>query len=196
MGDGSSRTSEGSDLQNLIRRSQEGDTEAMAELRRATGGKFENEPKSDIPPMYRSAYPDPLSASCKSFGEIRASRKYSMELVDDFVDRICDADFLPPGAAMMLFVFMCTKHEPLVQNFPAAMRIKMMAVFKAWDESHHWVQANVLSNLRHRLFEEHHHVFVRAAFDRARKSDRLVEEAKRLVEEIDGKEEAEEETQK
>ena len=179
------------DLRSLITRSQNGDSRAIAELRRLTNGRFEGAPREDLPPMYRAAYANPLRSGV-SFGEIRAAREYDSAVVDDFVDHICNTDYLPPGAAMMLFVFMCTKHHAAMRQFGGALRMKMMAIFRAWDESHHWVQANVLDRLRHRLFEEHHHVFVRAAFARARKGDKLVEEAKRLAEEADGEKAKEE----
>ena len=134
-----------------------------------------NKVSRKIVPFSCGIYPDPLNEKKTTFDQLRSSREYSNDLVNDFVDKICNVEWLPPGAAMMLFVYMCTNHKSALQSFSEALRMKMMQIFNVWDESHPWVKANVLLRLRDRLYEDHHHKFCRAFVAKAREYDKIKE---------------------
>lgn len=180
---GTGETLDPKDFQELINKASLGDSAAADELRRISGGRFEGKPREDIPPMYRAAYADPLEGKV-TLDELRAAREYDVRVVDDFVNKVCDPNWLAPGAAMMLFVFMCTKHASAMSSFGGAMRMKMMQLFKMWDESHPWVRANILYKMRDRLYEEHHLTFCRAFAAKARQYDKIVEEERSADKEV------------
>lgn len=162
------------DFQDLIDKAAQGTKDAIETLRRVGGGRFEGKPWEDIPPMFRSAYPDPLKSDV-DFDELRAAREYDVRVVDDIVNRVCDPNWLPPGAAMMLFVYMCTGIAATMSMYGGQLRAKLMQVYKAWDESHPWVKANILYKMRDRFHEEHHLTFCRAFAAKARQYDKIVE---------------------
>jgi hypothetical protein len=169
-----------SELQDLIDRAARGDGEARAKLKTATGGQFEDKPTEDIPPMLRGAYAKPDPSAPKSLDELRAGREYDRKAVDDFVNKACDPGFMPPGAAMIMFCVMCTKFHSAFQMFGnlSGVRSKMMQMYNFWDEAHPWVKANILYEMRERLYKEHHLTFCRSFFQTARKYDQVVEEEK------------------
>jgi hypothetical protein len=169
---------EPSKLQDLLDRAARGDGEARRELRNATGGRFENKPVEDVPPMLRGAYARPDPASPVSLEELREAREYDRKVVDDFVNKACDPNFLPPGAAMIMFCVMCTKFHSAFQMFGnlSGARSKMMQLYNFWDEAHPWVKANILYEMRERLYQEHHLTFCRGFFQAARRYDQIVED--------------------
>jgi hypothetical protein len=152
----------------------------MAKLRTATKGQFENKPTEDIPPAFRAAYKSPDPKLPKSLDALRAEREYSRAVVDEFVAKACDEQYLPPGATMMLFVLMCTKHHSAFSHFGGAIRMKLMAMYRFWDESHPWVRANILYEMRERLYHQHHLIFCRAFAAKARQYDKVREEENKL----------------
>jgi len=163
------------DLQELIDKAALGDASAARRLRNATGGKFENKPPEDIPPQLRAAYRAPDSDNPISLEDLRIERGYSRATVDAFVEKVC-GDFIPPGAAMMLFVLLCTRSHSAFQMFGGSTRMKMMALYRFFDEAHPWVKANILYELRYRLYDEHHLRFAQGFAAKAREYDRLVAE--------------------
>jgi hypothetical protein len=168
------------DLQELIDAAAKGDRAAAAKLRSATKGQFENTPKEDIPPAFRPAYERPDAQLPKSLDALRAEREYDVRVVDEFVERACDESYLPPGATMMLFVLMCTKHHSAFSTFGGVIRLKLMAMFRFWDESHPWVRANILYKMRERLYHQHHRIFCQAFAAKARQYDKVREEENKL----------------
>lgn len=159
------------DYVELINKATSGNIDAINELKRL-GPHFEGKNREDIPPMYRSIYCDPLRGEPISFDDLRADREYSNSLVDDFLNKVCDKKWLPPGAAMMLFIYMCTKYKSAMNSFSGATRMKLMQVFNMWDEAHPWVKANILYRMGERLHSEYHHAYYRAFFERAREYDK------------------------
>jgi hypothetical protein len=170
---------ERNEIQELIDAAARGDAEAAAKLRRERG-RFENKRVEDIPPMFREAYRPPDPKAPKSLDALRAEREYNVTVVDDFVSKACSEQYLPPGAAMMLFVVMCTKYHSGFQLFGGPTRMKMKTLFQFWDEAHPWVKANILYKMREHLYKEHHLIFCRAFAAKARQYDKIKEEETKL----------------
>jgi hypothetical protein len=169
------------DLQGLIDKAAQGDRGAIAKLRQETKGQFENKQPEDVPPMFRPAvYRQPDPKLPKSLDALRAEREYDVKVVDEFVAKACDESYLPPGAAMMLFVLLCTKFHSGFQMFGGNVRAKLMAMYRFWDEAHPWVKANILFRMRDRLHEEHHRNFCLAFAAKARQYDKIREEENKL----------------
>lgn len=163
------------DIQALIDKAAKGDPDAIRALRTATKGQFEAKKREDIPPFLRPAYEPPEPRLPKSLEELRAKREYSRAVVDQFVNTVCSSDFMSPGAAMFLFVLMCTKFHSAFREFGGEERRKLMAMYRFWDESHPWVRANILFEMRVRLYEEQHLKFCQAFAAKAREYDKIVE---------------------
>lgn len=169
------------DLQSLIDQAAQGDKSAIAKLRNETKGQFENKPLEDVPPMFRpSLYSQPNPSLPKSLDELRAEREYDRKVVDEFINRACDSEYLAPGAAMFLFVLMCTQFHSAFREFGGEERRKLMAMYRFWDEAHPWVKANILFGMRDRLHEEHHRNFCLAFAAKARQYDKIREEESKL----------------
>lgn len=164
------------EMQELIDAAAKGDRAAARKLRDVTGGKFEAMLPENVPPFLRSAYAPPDPKLPQSLEELRAKREYDRKVVDEFVNKACDSEFLAPGAAMFLFVLMCTKFHSAFREFGGEERRKLMAMYRFWDESHPWVRANILFEMRERLYHEHHRTFCRAFAAEARKYDKIQEE--------------------
>ena len=167
------------EMQELIDAAAKGDRSAARKLRQVTHGMFEATMPGNIPPFLRVTYASPDPKLPQSLEELRAKREYDRKVVDEFVSKACDPDFLAPGAAMFLFVLMCTKFHSAFQEFGGEERRKLVAMYRFWDEAHPWVAANILFEMRERLYHEHHRKFCQAAAARARQYDKIVEEGKR-----------------
>lgn len=168
------------DFQELINRANDGDGDSIRKLRKLGKGRFSGKPMEDVPPMFRSAYASPLLHE-DHFDDLRAAREYSVEVVDEFVNKVCDTKWLPPGAAMLLFCYMCTKHASTMSSFTGALRMKMMQMFKVWDESHPQVKADIMFRLRDRLYLEHHLTFCEFFENKAKEYEKIVEEERKEV---------------
>lgn len=164
------------DLQELIDLAAKGDTDAAANLRKLTGGRFENKRPEDTPPFLRRAYAPPDPCEPKDLEELRRIRGYSRAVVDSFVDKACGEAFLPPGAAMILFVMMCTSLHDQFRTFRHETRAKMTQLYRFWDEAHPWVKANILYGMRERLYHQHHLRFCKSFVAKARQHDKIVAE--------------------
>lgn len=169
---------ESKEMQELIDAAAKGDRAAALKLRDATKGRFEATKTEDIPPFLRSAYAPPDPKLPQSLEELRAKREYDRKVVDEFVNKACSSEFLAPGAAMFLFVLMCTKFHSAFREFGGEERRKLMAMYRFWDEAHPWVKANILFEMRERLYHEHHRTFCLGFAAKARQYDKIVEEEK------------------
>lgn len=165
-----------SDMQDLIDRAAKGDRSAITKLRQETKGQFEHNPIEDVPPMFRSTRYSTDPQLPKSLDALRAEREYDVKVVDEFVEKACDESYLPPGAAMILFVLLCTKHHSAFSDFGGQVRMKLMAMYRFWDEAHPWVKANILYKMRERLYHQHHRIFCQAFAAKARQYDKIREE--------------------
>ena len=168
------------DFQKLIDAAAKGDRKARSRLCLLTKGQFKGKRSDDIPPSIRGAYDEPDRYLPKSLDELRAKREYDVKVVDEFVDRACDESYLSPGATMMMFVLMCTQHHSAFSSFGGEIRMKLMSMYRFWDESHPWVRANILYKMRERLYHQHHQIFCQAFAAKARQYDKICKEAKLL----------------
>lgn len=156
------------DIHVLLNLASHGDDVARRKLTRRLSGSFKAPPTAEP----SGVYPSPLNGAV-SIDELWASRKYEAGLVRDFVDKVCNPVFLPPGAAMMLFVVMCIKLNPAFEFFSTKLRMKLKQFLGMFDTAHPWVKANILLELRERLYHEHHLIYCRAAVAEARRYDDL-----------------------
>jgi hypothetical protein len=124
------------------------------------------------------SYPKPNADLPESLEELRANREYSRAIVDEFVNMVFDPCYLAPGAAMFLFVAMCTKFSTSFSEFGGVIRKKLLVMYRFWNESHPWVRANILFEMRERLYHEHHRNFCLAFSAKARQYDKIVDEEK------------------
>lgn len=183
------------DMKALIDAAARGEPGAVERLRNRAGGNFENMPREDIPPFARDhpVYDPPNAELPKSLEEHRADREYDVRVVDEFVEKVLDTNWLAPGAAMMLFVVMCTEYQAAFSMFGNGLRHKMIQLFRFWEGAHPWVKTNILYRLRYRLHDDHHLMFCKASALKARRFDAQQAELKRLQEESRGNGEEEEE---
>lgn len=156
------------DIHVLLNLASHGDDVARRKLTRRLSGSFKAPPTAEP----SGVYPSPLNGAV-SIDELWASRKYEAGLVRDFVDKVCNPVFLPLGAAMMLFVVMCIKMSPTFDVFGSKLRMKLKQLFGMFDTAHPWVKANILLEMRERLYHEHHLTYCRASVAAARQYDAL-----------------------
>jgi len=166
-------------LQDMIDAAARGEPGAYGRLRRLTAGKFENKLMEDVPPTFRGfvGYAKPDAELAKSLDELRHEREYSRAVVDDFVSKVMNPEWLPPAAAMLLYTYMLTKYHAAFQSFGGITRAKLTQLYRFWDESHPWVKANICYELRQGFYDKHHRDYSRDFFAKARRYDKIKEEA-------------------
>lgn len=158
-------------MQDLIDRAAEGDSIAAGNLKRLARGNYVAPTKPKKTGEYEA---DPHLPQILE--ELRHKREYDAKLVETFVSQACNEKFLPPGAAMMLFVFMCTRFHSAFRDFGGTTRLKLMSMYRFWDEAHHWVKSSILFQMREQLYQQHHRVFCQGFEQKARQIDKLIEE--------------------
>jgi hypothetical protein len=138
-----------------------------------------NKPMEDVPPAFRGfvGYAKPDAELAKSLDELRHERGYSRAVVDDFVSKVMNPEWLPPAAAMLLYTYMLTKYHAAFQSFGGITRAKLTQLYRFWDESHPWVKANICYELRQGFYDKHHRDYSRDFFAKARRYDKIKEEA-------------------
>jgi hypothetical protein len=86
----------------------------------------------------------------KSIEELRSTREYSKHTVDEFLLKITDPSFIPPGTALILFISFLTNMQInfISRALGSELSSKAMQLFYFFREAEAWTKVNILIGMK------------------------------------------------
>lgn len=140
------------DTQKLTDMAAQGDERAAHALATKLRGKFEAPRKGTVIQTGGgpSGYVAPDPENKKSLEELRANRECTPEVVQGFLDKITDPDFIAPGVALILFISMLTQIQPnfIANILGSVVANKAMSFYYFFREAEEWTKVNILFGMK------------------------------------------------
>lgn len=140
------------DTKDLITEAANGNHRAAAVLREALRGNYKAPPIKSSGKAHPSnkGYSNPDPGLKKTLEELREGREYAQETVDDFLRKITDPEWIPPGVSLTLFIAMLTGAQPsfMFRTLGSGMSSRAVTLYYFFREAEEWTKVNILLGMR------------------------------------------------